>query len=125
MRALTAGQILRPSAHIHTHVRTHMPWPPSWATTALCRPAEHPTTCTACPSAGASQAAGPLKDFCLVPSGDDDMDFFCTDYSTELLEAAGIRNDNGDYFKVKSCWSVWGEGPEGSRGVGVEDGRHV
>lgn len=39
-------------------------------------------------------------DYCLIPSGYDDMTFFCTDWSNQLLEASGIRNDDGDYFKV-------------------------
>jgi hypothetical protein len=41
-----------------------------------------------------------LQDYALAPSGEADLDFFCTDWSNELLEAAGIRNDDGDYFKV-------------------------
>jgi len=47
--------------------------------------------------------AAALQDYSLVPSGDD-LDFFCTDWSNELLEAAGIRNDDGDYFKVRGGW---------------------
>jgi hypothetical protein len=39
-------------------------------------------------------------DYCLVPGAGDDLDFFCTDWSNELLVAAGVRNDSGDYFKV-------------------------
>jgi hypothetical protein len=39
-------------------------------------------------------------DYCLVPGAGDDLDFFCSDWSNELLVAAGVRNDSGDYFKV-------------------------
>jgi hypothetical protein len=45
-------------------------------------------------------AAAALADYCLVPSSDQDLDFFCSDWSNELLMAAGVRNDSGDYFKV-------------------------
>jgi hypothetical protein len=41
-------------------------------------------------------------DYCLVPGAGDDLDFFCTDWSNELLVAAGVRNDSGDYFKVRT-----------------------
>jgi hypothetical protein len=40
------------------------------------------------------------QDYALAPSGDSDLDFFCTDWSNELLAAAGIRDDDVDYFKV-------------------------
>ncbi|WIA44049.1 hypothetical protein OEZ86_010416 [Tetradesmus obliquus] len=39
-------------------------------------------------------------DYCLVPGAGDDLDFFCSDWSNELLVAAGVRNDSGDYFKI-------------------------
>ncbi|KAI8471860.1 MAG: timeless protein-domain-containing protein [Monoraphidium minutum] len=43
-----------------------------------------------------------LQDYALAPAGDADFNFFCTDWSNELLEAAGIRNDDGDFFKARS-----------------------
>eukprot|EP00775_Hariotina_reticulata_P007688 gene7688-7888_t len=46
-------------------------------------------------------AVGP-SDYCLVPSSDQDLEFFCGDWSNELLVAAGVRNDSGDYFKEAS-----------------------
>jgi hypothetical protein len=46
-----------------------------------------------------STGAAPA-DYCLVPGAGDDLDFFCSDWSNELLVAAGVRNDSGDYFKV-------------------------
>lgn len=52
-------------------------------------------------SVGGSFAAA---DYALVPSGEADLDFFCSEYSNEVLEAAGVRNDDDDFFKV----SVWG-----------------
>ncbi|GBF93528.1 hypothetical protein Rsub_06248 [Raphidocelis subcapitata] len=47
-----------------------------------------------------SGSGAALQDYALAPSGDADLDFFCTDWSNELLAAAGIRNDDGDYFKI-------------------------
>lgn len=44
--------------------------------------------------------APPHIDYSLAPMRDLDFDFFCMDVSNQLLEAAGIRNDMNDYFKV-------------------------
>lgn len=48
-------------------------------------------------------------DYSLVPSGEADMDFFCSEWSNEVLEAAGVRNDDDDYFKVM-CKGAGGRG---------------
>ncbi|KAF5834440.1 hypothetical protein DUNSADRAFT_8904 [Dunaliella salina] len=42
----------------------------------------------------------PHVDYALVMEAEEDEAFFMTDYSQELLEAAGIRNDAGDYYKI-------------------------
>lgn len=47
-----------------------------------------------------ARAAGAAADYALVPDGDGAMRFFCSDWSNEMLVAAGIRNDSNDYFKV-------------------------
>lgn len=39
-------------------------------------------------------------DYALVPQHPDDFEFFCADAAQQLLEAAGIRNDSHDYFKI-------------------------
>eukprot|EP00983_Pelagomonas_calceolata_P127752 1161441-Pelagomonas_calceolata.AAC.9 len=52
----------------------------------------------------------PHVDYALVMEAEEDEAFFMTDYSQELLEAAGIRNDAGDYYKV-------GNSPSGKNGV--------
>jgi hypothetical protein len=44
--------------------------------------------------------AAAAADYALVPSGDGDMEYFCSDWSNEVLEAAGVRNDSDDFFKV-------------------------
>lgn len=70
-------------------------------------------------AAAAAAAGGSLADYALVPSGDEDLDFFCADWSNEMLMTAGVRNDDGDYFKVilisfivvigmkGTCMEVW------------------
>jgi hypothetical protein len=50
-------------------------------------------------------------DYSLVPSGEADMDLFCSEWSNEVLEAAGVRNDDDDYFKVRvMCKGAGGRG---------------
>ncbi|GLI61646.1 hypothetical protein VaNZ11_004069, partial [Volvox africanus] len=45
-------------------------------------------------------AGGPSSDYCLVMTGEEDEDFFMTEYSQDLLEACGICNAADDYYKV-------------------------
>ncbi|GIM10269.1 hypothetical protein Vretimale_14059, partial [Volvox reticuliferus] len=45
-------------------------------------------------------AGGPSSDYCLVMTGEEDEDFFMTEYSQDLLEACGISNAADDYYKV-------------------------
>lgn len=42
----------------------------------------------------------PYVDYALLRDSNADDAFFMTDYAQELLEAAGIRNDSDDYFKI-------------------------
>lgn len=56
----------------------------------------------------AAAAAFAPSDYALVPSGEGDLDFFCSEWSNELLEAAGVRNDDDDFFKVGGYfWSLF------------------
>jgi hypothetical protein len=85
--------------------------------------------------AAAAKAAGAAglpfvpADYCLVPDGDADVEFFCSDWSNEMLEAAGVRNDDDDYFKVcvliveLVVWG-WGSCVFGEGGVGNADDDH-
>jgi hypothetical protein len=72
--------------------------------------------------AAAAQAAGAAglpfvpADYCLVPSGDKDMEFFCSEWSNEMLEAAGVCNPDDDFFKVCVCGGRGGRGPRGRGG---------
>jgi hypothetical protein len=62
-------------------------------------------------------------DYALVPSGEADLDFFCSEYSNEVLEAAGVRNDDDDFFKVRHAYVFYGCGMHTrSAGDGVHAG---
>jgi hypothetical protein len=60
-----------------------------------------------------------------VPGAGDDLDFFCSDWSNELLVAAGVRNDSGDYFKVSDVIQTVAEFMLWVRGKGITAGLHL